>query len=349
MKLAPAIALLALICPATGQVLVAIDSSRILYTIDAATGARTAYGAASANAATTGGLAYDPGTNRVWLTSTSNDSVYTLDLGTGVATLVGPYGDAAIVMHGLEFDLTTNTLYGASSHNGGLYVIDQNTGAAALVGTTGLTSFHNLCHDPLANVMYVTNSGTDSIYTIDRTTAAVTLIGPLNGPTNPNGLAFDWTTNRLYLTCNNTDTLYTVDTTTGAATAIGSHGPGNILGLVFLPSAGLTRHAHGCGQSTLTVTGLAAAGTVLNCQLNAVSGLGFIGVGFVFNPQPFCICTIGHEWGTTNFGNNLLLNIPTTPVLSGLAVAIQGADFLSASGCPTPAIALTDTFTTTIL
>lgn len=341
--------ILALTCPLASQMLVAIDSSRVLYTIDASTGARTAFGNASVNAATTGGLAFDPATSRVWLTSTSADSVYTLDLATGAATLVGPYGDSAIIMHGLEFDTSTNTLYGASSHNGGLYVIDQTTGAATLVGTTGLSSFHNLCHDPLTDVMYVTNSGTDSFYTIDRATAAVTLIGPLNGPTNPNGLAFDSTSNQLYLTCNNTDTLYTVDTNTGAATAVGPHGAGNILGLVYLPAGGITRHRHGCGQATLSVTGLGVAGATLDCQLSGVSGLGFIGLGFVFNPQPFCVCTLGHEWATTNFTNNLLLAVPTTPVLSGLPVAIQGADFLSTSGCPAPALALTDTFTTTIL
>ena len=137
--------------------LVAVDSSRALYEIDMATGAKTSIGTVSANAGTTAGLTVGPA-NLVYLTSTSTDSLYTLDLATGTATLVGAYGDTAIVMHGLEYVPSTDKLYGASSHNGGLYDINRTTGAAALIGTSGLTSFTNLVWNSATSTMYATNS-----------------------------------------------------------------------------------------------------------------------------------------------------------------------------------------------
>lgn len=213
--------------------LIAVDSSRGLYEIDPTTGAKTQFGTVSANAGTCGGLAIGAG-NLVYLTSTSLDSLFTLDLATGTATLVGAYGDAAIVMHGLEYVPTTDTLYGVSSHNNGLYEINKTTGAATLIGTSGLTSFSNLGWNSTTGVMYSSNSGADSFYTMDLATGATTLLGPLNGPTNPNGIAYDPLTQTMYLVCNSTDSLYTVDLATGAATLVGSTGTGNLLGLAWL-------------------------------------------------------------------------------------------------------------------
>jgi hypothetical protein len=227
--------LAAFAAPAAAQQLLAIDSSRLLSSIDPATGVKTPLLTVTSNAGTTGGLAYDAATGTMYLTSTSLDSLFTLDVATGVATLVGFYGNSSIVMHGLEFDDSTNTLYGWSSHDGGLYTIDKTTGAATLVGTSGVTSFSNLLYDSAANVMYATNSGTDSFYLVDRATGGLTLIGALGGPTNPHGLAFDSDLNRYFLVCSNTDALYTVDVTTGAATLIGSTSSGNLLGLAYIP------------------------------------------------------------------------------------------------------------------
>lgn len=215
---------------------IAVDSSRALYEINVATGAKTLFRTVSANAGTTGGLAIGAG-NVVYLTSTSNDSVYTLDLATGNATLVGAYGDAAIVMHGLEYVPETSTLYGVSSHNNGLYNINTTTGAATLIGTAGLTSFTNLGWNSATDVMYATNSATpENLYTINLASGAVTLVGALGGPTNPNGLAFDFNSSIMYLVDNSTDTFYSLNLATGAATAIGSTGTGNLLGLAYTTS-----------------------------------------------------------------------------------------------------------------
>lgn len=214
--------------------LYAVDSSRALYEINMDTGAKTAMGTVSANAGTTAGLAYNHATGTVYLTSTGNDSLYTLDLATGTATLVGAFGDSALVMHGLEWDDVTGKLYGASQHNNGLYEISTTTGAATLIGTTGLTSFFNLGYDVRNNVMYGTSSGSDSFYQVNVATGAATLIGALNGPTNPNGLAYNWVADKLFLVDNTTDNLYTINRATGQATVVGTLGASNLLGLVYI-------------------------------------------------------------------------------------------------------------------
>jgi hypothetical protein len=233
--LVPALVLAAGSSVAMGQGrLIAIDSARVLYEIDRTTGTKTQIGTASGGA-TTGGLAYDAASQILYLTSTSLDSLFTLNLDTFEATLVGAYNQD-VVMHGLEWNSSNNTLYGGS--NGNIYTIDTATGNASLLSNTGITSFANLGYDSTNNVMYMTSSSTDSSYTLDLDFGIATLLGPLNGPTNPNGLAYVPEDDALYLVCNSTDTLYTLDRTTGAAVAIGSTGSGNLLGLVWIPEGG---------------------------------------------------------------------------------------------------------------
>jgi len=217
---------------ATGT-MYAVDSNRGLFTIDLSTGARTQVGAVSSNAGTTAGLAYDPLSNTVYLTSTTNDSLYTLDLATGAATLVGSYG-VDVFMHGLEWDPSTGTLFGASSTPNSFYSISATTGAATEVGSIGLSSFVNLGYDATNDRLYATSSSTDSLYSIDRGTGAISLIGPLQGSTNPNGLAYVPELQTMFMVDNSTDTFYSLDLSTGAATAIGSTGTGNLLGLVYV-------------------------------------------------------------------------------------------------------------------
>lgn len=343
---------LLLAAPVAAQRLIALDSSRTVWDVDILTGVRTQVGTITANAATTGGLAYDVVNGRLFLTSTSNDSVYVVDVTNWSATLIGPYGSSAIVMHGLEWDPTTSTLYGMSSHDGGLYTINTTTGLATLVGTTGLTgssNFHNIGYDPVQNVMWMTNSVTDSFYSIDRATGAATLVGPLTGPTNPNGLAYNTDNQTLYLVCNNTDTLYTINTATGAATAVGPVGSSNLLGLVYIPGNGrLTRAAHGCGAMTIRMTGHPNTGFSVVTTLGGSVGVPFVGYGLTSVGLPFCGCAIGHDWLVAVGGASSTLAIPVSPGLVGLQVFTQGLDFLAPGGCPDPLLTLTDTITITI-
>ena len=333
---------------ADAQELVAVDSGRNLYTIDKSTGARSQYAQFPTLTSTAAGLAHDIGSGRAFLTSTGNDSLYSADLVTGNATLIGAYGPTNFVMHGLEFDVSTGTLYGLSSNDNGLYTIDQTTGAATLVGTTGLTSFSNLCYDVVNNTMYLTNSGADSFYSIDRATGAVTLIGPLNGPTNPNAMAFELATDTIYMTDNSTDTLYTIDRATGAATAIGSTGSGNILGLVSFDLPGsITRIAHACGTTTIAATGMPTPGQTLTFAVGNAPAT-FVGFGFNLTPTPFCVCTVGHDWGVALFANSASIAIPNDPSLIGVILGVQGAGLGGTGGCTAPRLTFTDTLVVTV-
>jgi hypothetical protein len=213
--------------------LIAVDSNRSLYVLDPATGAKTPMGMVAANAIGPAGMTRDPATGIVYLATTGNDSLFRLDLATGGATLVGGFGTATIVMRGLEWDSTAVFLYGAS--NGNLFAISPTTGFANQIGTSGLTSFTSLAYDATVDVLYAANSGTHSFYTVNRTTGAVTFVGPLGTP-QPADMAFDTEHHVLYVVDNATDMLLTIDPTTGAATPVGSTGPGDLLGLVFVPT-----------------------------------------------------------------------------------------------------------------
>lgn len=235
--------------------LVAVDSNRNLYEIDMSTGAKTLIGVVSANAGTTGGLAYDRVNDIVYVTSTSNDSLYTLNVTTGAATLVGAYGDPGIVMHGLEIG-AGGAMYGASGGGttiGNIYSISTANGLATLIGNSGLAAFTNLGYNSDTGVMYGINTSTDSFYSVNTANATATLIGAMGaGISNPHGLAYNWDNGQMYMIDSSTDMLYTINMATGAATVIGSTGTGNLLGLVYLGAVP--------GPGSLALFGLAIIG-----------------------------------------------------------------------------------------
>jgi DNA-binding beta-propeller fold protein YncE len=343
------LALLVIAEPLAAQRLIAVDSSRAVSEIDVLTGAKTPLGTIGSNAGTAAGLAYDQNAGKLYLTSSGNDSLYVVDVTNWSASLVGPYGNAALVMHGLEWDPYTSTLYGMSSHDGGLYTINTSTGAATLVGLSGVTSFCNLALELSTNVMWMTSSSSDSFYSIDRATGLATLVGPLSGSTNPNGLAFHSDNQLLYLVDNTTDQLYTIDTATGAATAIGATGSGNLLGLVYIPGNGrLTRTVHGCGATTIRVTGSPNIGFTVEPVVVGATGFPFVGFGVTPLGIPFCGCTVGHEWAVAVLGPTVPFTIPANPAFIGVQVLMQGMDFLGTGGCADPQLTLTDTITVTI-
>ncbi len=220
--------------PSIAGRLIAVDSSRALYDVDIATGAKTQIGTVSAGAGSPSGLARNPITGTIYLCSSTVDSLFTLDITTGSAVVVGPLGSTTIVMQGLEWDSTQGALWGAS--NGNLFQIGPMSGAATQIGTSGLTSFTNLGYVPSTDSLYATNVGTDRLYNVNRGTGAMTMIGPLGSTAaNASGLAYDTDNDVMYLIDGTSDTLYTVNLTTGAATIVGSTGTGNLQGLVYIP------------------------------------------------------------------------------------------------------------------
>lgn len=228
--------------------LIAVESSRSLFEINPGTGEKTSIGSVLSDVGTAGGLAYDSVSGTIYLTSTSQDALYTLDLDTGVATLVGSYG-TDVVMHGLEWDSSTETLYAASTIPNTFYRVDTSTGAATEIGSIGLSSFNNLGYDSTNDVMYMTNSGMDRLYTIDRATGVPTLVGPLNISFNPNALAFAPELSTMFMLDNASNNLFSLDLTTGAATLVGSTGPGNLLGLLYLPSGATVETSQWVGDT----------------------------------------------------------------------------------------------------
>lgn len=345
----PCLFLFALAMPAglAAQRLIAVDGSRAVSEVDIATGAKTPIGTVSSNAGTAGGFAYDAVAGRLYLTSSTTDSVYLVDPTNWAALLIGSYGlPSTVIMQGIEWDSSTGTLYVADTA-GNLYTVDTTTGAATLVGNTGLTSFHNLGYDPVGDVMWLTVSGTsDSLYSIDRGTGAATLVGPLVNSTNPNSLAYDVDNSTLYMADNTTDNLYTIDLVTGTANVVGSMGPGNILGLGYIPGTGrLTRAAHGCGPTTIFVTGNPNIGGTVEFTVGNTTGIPLVGFGQTALGVPFCGCTVGHEWAVALVGASASFTIPPNPVFVGANVYAQGVDFLGAGGCPDPMLTLTDTIT----
>lgn len=331
------------------QRMICVDSTRAVSQVDLTTGALTSIGQLGSNAGVSAGFAYDSIAGKLYMTSTSLDSVFLIDMTNWSAKLIGPYGvGSTVVMHGLEWDWSTSTLY-AAGNAGDFYTVDTTTGQATLVGATGLGSFQNLGYDPLFDVMYVTSSTSDSIYTIDRTTAVTTLVGAMTGSTNPNSLAYNIANQTMYMADNSTDNLYTLDLTTGAATLVGSMGSGNVLGLAHIPGTGtLTRDVHGCGPTTVFVTGNPNLGGSVEFTVENTTGFPFVGFGLVNLGLPFCGCTVGHEWAAAVQGPTVTVAIPSTPGLLGFNLFAQGMDFLGTGGCASPQLTLTDTIALTV-
>ena len=153
----------------------------------------------------------------------------------------------------------------------------------------------------------------------------------------------------MYLADNSTDNFYTLDLTTGTATVGGPMGSSNILGLVYIPGTGrLSRTVHGCGPTTIAVSGNPNIGDTVEFTIGGATGFPLIGFGQTQLGIPFCGCTIGHEWAVALFGANGSLTIPPSSVFIGANVYAQGMDFLGAGGCADPMLTLTDTITVAV-
>lgn len=339
-----------LLAPAAAQRLIAVDSTRTLYTIDAMTAQKTPFAVMNAALGTTASLAHDAQAGTTYVSSTGNDSLYTVDLTTGATALVGAYGDAAIHMSSIEVDGSSGVLYGCSSHDGGLYTIDRTTGVATLVGLTGLPGTWNLGYDSRTDTMFATSTGGDSLFVMNRATGAATIVGNLQNSSNPQGLAYDAGIGTLMLVDNASQLLYAIDTATGAARTIGSTGPGNLLGLAYLPggNGSVQRLPHHCGSASIVAAGTTDPGGALTFWLDGTTGAPFVGFGSLPTATPFCGCTIGHEWALAISGTSTSFHIPGSAGLIGLQVAMQGLDLFGSGGCADPAIVLTDTMVLTI-
>jgi hypothetical protein len=105
----------------------------------------------------------------------------------------------------------------------------------------------------------------------------------------------------------------------------------------------ITRNVHGCGSTTIQCAGAPRIGSTVTTSLGNVTGLPFLGFGWLPGATPFCTCTIGHEWLAIVFGSVHHLAIPLDAAVIGVTLAAQGVDFLGAGGCASPLMTFTDT------
>lgn len=104
----------------------------------------------------------------------------------------------------------------------------------------------------------------------------------------------------------------------------------------------------GCGNGTITFTGLPALGSTFTINLGNVTGAPLIGIGFVNPDQLFCGCTFGTDWSTAVFGSSLGIAVPANPSYLNLRFYVQGADLGATGGCGYVLYTLTDSYEITI-
>ena len=161
-----------------------IGRQRVIYTINATTGALASIGTIAAETYPAS-LAVDPSGKFAYVTNSgSNDvSMYTIDTTTGALTSIGTIAagtepvSVAVDPSG-KFAYVTNF----ESNDVSMYTIDTTTGALTSIGTiaAGRTPT-SIAIDPSGKFAYVTNSASNnvSMYSIDAATGALTLIGTI--------------------------------------------------------------------------------------------------------------------------------------------------------------------------
>ena len=218
--------------------------------------------------------------------------------------------------------------------------------------TSGPSAFDYLFADP--QTLYVADDRMDGAGGIQKWTLAggtwslqyTLALAPTMGCRGLTGTVRGGATT-LFATTTSSQLISVVDTgATSTVQLIATSGGNTVFrGIRALPSRGsISRVVHGCGQTTITTTGLPILSGTLNTMLQNVTGVPVIGLGFMFLNQPFCgTCTIGHDWVLSLPTATLNLPIPNNPTFVGVTFALQGAEGLGLGGCALPQVNLTDT------
>ena len=182
----------ALVYDPVNNILLGVDRSDSLITINTATGAHTligetGIGLAGGDYAT--GIAYESGaTPRLLAVALLGDLFYSINRTTGVATSLGAMtlaGETILGGTGLATDPTTGTIYGilklASLVNPAraLVTINPTTRVVTKIGTLGETGMADLAFSAAGTLYGVTGDGganSETLYTINKTTGATTLV-----------------------------------------------------------------------------------------------------------------------------------------------------------------------------
>ncbi len=168
--------------PATG-LFYAIDTNRVLYTVDEANASIATLGTVTGTTLTITGLAYDSAAGVLYGSTSSNGQLWRINTGTLAATTASsPLGYA---LGALEFDPVQGVLWGLDDNAAAgtrLIRITQSTGAMALVGVLGAGI--NDCNGLAVTgtgALYTINATNDNLYQVDPATGAATLRGATLG------------------------------------------------------------------------------------------------------------------------------------------------------------------------
>jgi len=94
---------------------------------------------------------------------------------------------------------------------------------------------------------------------------------------------------------------------------------------------------------TIQCIGEPHIGATISTVLGNETGAPFLGFGFAPGSTPFCGRVLGHEWLDATHGSGHNLHVPLDAGVIGLSIAVQGADFMGAGGCPAPRVGSTGT------
>lgn len=176
----------------------AINTGRLLQSIDPVSGIATDVGTVSGTSLTFSSLAFDPAGRVLYSITPGNGQLWRIDPSSLVATPVG--AATAREVAGLDFDVEAGVLFGIEDGGAGsrLIRIDTSTGVSTIVGSlgAGIADCNGLAADPASGVLYTIDSGTDNVLRVNRTTGAATVIGGTRGMFGSQyGMAFkySWT------------------------------------------------------------------------------------------------------------------------------------------------------------
>lgn len=160
-----------------------VDSARVLWRIDAATGVSSCVGQVRGVADLISGLGFDPATRRIYGVVQLTGQIVFFDGTMLLATPVGaPLGGN---IGGLEFVSLTGMLYALDDTAAGsvLVRIDPSTGARVQVGALGqgLMDCNGLGYDPDSGTLMTIDASTGRLFRVSMLNGSATLLGATGG------------------------------------------------------------------------------------------------------------------------------------------------------------------------
>ncbi len=168
--------------PGTG-LFYAIDTNRVLYTIDESTTTITTLGTVTGTALTITGLAFDSSTGTLYGATSSNGQLWQIN--TSLLAAAPASSGLGYALGAIEYDPVQNVIWGLDDNAAAgtrLVRIMPATGTMTLIGVlgAGINDCNGLAVTG-AGALYTINATNDSLYQINPATGAATLVGQTLG------------------------------------------------------------------------------------------------------------------------------------------------------------------------